>query len=540
MSDVNLEVNGLPFDARAIGGVSITYTYNTMPTASVQLVPGYVEQNAKEVLCDPDSLKSKTRESPVTIKLKSKTGCISFDGVFDGLSFNQSPGGMQYSAMFKSSFQPMLEIYPKFVGVDPISILPFKRSPMLKVQYGESRNPYEELRVSITNRLDLKKTIVECYVDLVKGILETQQNALYSTNLTQENSAIVDMLSQPEYQVSVQKGLDFLNSVNLDYVTDCSVKASSCVNFLLDRVLYAKDTLWDTMMAGLSDMGCMLLPGKSTLYIVPKSNFIKFSGGGNPGFREMATSPNTAYPADYTSFSINDASYRNLRGCYVTPVINDPHPHLLSDWLSAAMGVYPSASEQGVSDGATGLLIVPAPDFLIQNIEGFYTGNSDIQSKMKDSGTAHGDKIISSPDEVKSSRKQVVEDFKQIIPEVQEYLNNYAKSQFLQEKYAERGGSINMLLKPNWVPGTTGYVYSRHPGLAFHFYVESVTHYAHLGSGASGTAGSVVNFSSCRYAGSSGSVAGIDSDPLFNFDSGKMSSLQSDWLSDVEGSATIG
>lgn len=536
MSDVQVTVSGLPFNQKAISGISITYPYNSVPVASLQLVAPYIEQTNASFLCNPDQFKVSTRASPVTINLKSKTGCINFTGVFDGMSLVQSPGGFSYSAIIKSQFQCMHELYPKFPGIDPTSIIPFKRSPILHIQNGDSTDPYLYFQSPLGAVNASGLTLVEFYIALIKALLNSQIKSQLSSNTTSELAPILTLLQDPIYQANAQKCLNFLDNINLDYVKKTNVIAGQCLDYLMWKVINARDTLWDTLASGLDDMGCMLLPANNTLYVIPKASYLQMTGLSAPGFRQQATSPNQAYPADFSNFSINDVSYRNIRACFVVPMIESSE-HILHAYITQSLGCYPQTGDNSVhEDGSTGILIVEAPIFLIRNIDGLYTKNDQVQNTVKSAQSWAGAKVVAAT----SAQQQLdtaIDEYQASIEAAQPVMNNYAKSRFLQEKYFDRGGSFNMQLKPSWVPGTTGFLYSRHPGLYYNFFVTSVTHEVMLGNSKVGTAATQVNFCACRYAGSPGDIPGVSQADLYNYSSGDMAALQQAWLSDVSGTA---
>ena len=534
-TDVEVTVTGLPFDQKAVSGVSISYGYNSIPVASVQLVAPYIEEEAKSFLCDPDSFKKQTRDSNVTIKIKSKTGCIKFDGVFDGLSFSQSPGGFSYAAIIKSKFQCMLELYPKFIGIDPTSALPFKRIVTGAYDFSKGDDPYLAFEAVVKNVQAGGLTLVEYYIELIKVMIDTQ--AALVSNGPDSTFPILEMLRDKRSKDNIERCRKLLTTVNLDFVKKINVMGGKCGAYLADQVIASEDTLWDTLMSSLDDMGCMLLPGNNKLFIIPKANYLKQTGLSAPGFQEQATSPNIAYPSDFVSFSINDVSYRNIRACYVLPTILDSNA-LIHDYKSQDLGSFPSAS--GASDiqddGSAGFLIVPAPQFIIKNLDGLYTRNDEVQQGLKDK---YAGDVVDDPDTVKDKYKSHIDEFKGDNVAIKPTMDRYAKSRFLQEKYSERGGTLILnVLKPNWVPGTTGSVYTRHPGLFYSFFVNNVTHSVVLGNGNSGSATTTISFNSCRYAGNGSKVPGTNSADLYQYSSGDMASVQQTWLSDV-GANTI-
>lgn len=534
-TDVEALITGLPFDQTAVSGITMSYSYNTIPVASLTLAAPYIEEVASSFLEDPDQFKQSTRDSPVDINLNCKTGTISFSGAFDGLSFSQSPGGFNHSAIIKSKFQAMHEVYPKFPGIDPTSVLPFKRSPTTEWQDDSEetnklfRSPLEEVNPN-------DKTIVEFFIELIRAAILAQQQSQSISAVDTDLCPLFKLLQDEAYVKSIDKALELLDKVDISYVKDTDVSGATGMDYLINLVINAHDTLWDTLEQGLQSLGCIMLPAKDTLYVIPAANFLKMNGTYEPADKEIATTPNHAYPGDYSNFSINDVPYRNLRACFVVPKISDPSTTMWS-YETQNLGIYPADGDTGgvKDDGSTGILIVNAPDYLMRNMNGLYAKNSDVQKEIQGESTSWAGPKVDTPEKFQEQMKKQVEEFKEEQGTFKEALDKYAKLRFMQEKYQERGGTITMQFKPSWVPGTTGFLFSRHPNLFYHFYVTNVTHTVSMSGGSVGTAITSVSFISCRYAGSGDAVNGSDEADLFNYDPAKMEELQNAWLSDVGG-----
>lgn len=536
MSDVTVTVSGLPFDQKAVSGVAFDFSYNSIPCASLQLVSPYIEENHRDFLCDPDSYKKKTRDNFVKISVKSKTGCLNFEGVFDGLSFSQSPGSFNYSAIIKSKFQSLLEVYPKLIGLDPSSLMVFKRdNQFLQVHAGNANNPFEGLKAGAQKVSVAGKTLLEVYIDVLKHILTSQQNLV--TNTTQDFAAILKLMQDDIYKKNIKKAMEMLESIDISAVKDNKILADFCLTWIVDRIVDSPDTMWDALLSGLDEMGCMILPGATKLFIIPKANFLKLKGSAPSSFGASSTEPNQAWPADYSTFMISDRSYRNLRACFVVPQSSDAsssNPGGLGTWESQIFGVYPKPGSSDIKDdGATGILIKAVPAFFAKNLTSIYTQNEKVQADLKEPDKPFAKAPLDDHEEVSKKYTGDTKKNDGVVKQYKEIYDDLAKSYFLQEKYEERGGAIQLLFNPKWVPGTTGFVYSRHPSLCYNFFVTSVKHEIALGSGNSGYAQTSVNFSSSRYAGNPSSVPGTDKVDLYKYDEGKMKSIQQKWLSDI-------
>lgn len=539
-ADVEVDISGdIPIKPMHISGVSFVYSYNQIPQAAVELAVAYMSTTGGQaLLCNPDQYKASTRKSPVTITVKAKTGCISFKGFFDGLSVNQSPGAVSYAAVFKNQFQFLNEVYPKFIGSDPSSLLPFKRLTGLSI-VADDRNPYEQYRGPLkeASATLTGKTLMEGVVEMFKAALKAQLTATKASNMSISDFEFLKIFEEESYKNSVTQAIEYLENIDFSAVSAAKLRASRSTKWLMDTVLSTTGTVWESMLQIFNELGCVMVPGNDKLFILPQAAFLKASGAFVPNPQQKARNPNTAYPADYNSYSISDVSYKNLRACITVPTSVDPISTLYSSVLTC-MGAYPIDGDELVDDGATGILSVEAPQALLQNVEALYIERSESLNKINSKESMASEPIPSSANESKEKINTAVEkvdtDARRILKEA---LNDYAQARFLQEKYFERGGMLSMEFKPSWVPASSGTLYSRLPGLFYCFYVATVVHTISLGNGNTGTAATRVDFNSTRYAGSFGSVAGADEVRLFGYNTGKMVAYQTSWLSDVNGNA---
>lgn len=536
--DVEIDISGsVPIKPMHVAGVQLTYSYNFIPSAHIDLAVAYMETTGgKDLLCNPDQFKASTRQSPVTITVKSKTGCISFKGFFDGLSVNQTVGGVSYSAVFKNQFQYLNEVYPKFIGADPSSLLPFKRLTGLQI-IADKNDPYEQYRgpLAAAKATLTDKSLLEGVVEMFKASLNAQLNATEASNMPIADFEFLKIFQESQYQEAARRAIQYLEDIDFSAVADSKLRASRSTQWLVETVLNTRGTVWESLIQIFSELGCVIVAGNDKLFVVPQAAFMKASGVSVPSQQERATRPNVAYPADYSSFSISDVSYKNLRACITVPTSIEPISTMYSAVLTA-MGAYPVDGSSLVDDGATGILSVEAPQALLQNIEAIYLERADDLNKISTGETLAATEVPSNINDSKQKIVTAVTDAYTTARDVlQEALNDYAQARFLQEKYFERGGSINLEFKPNWVPASTGTLYARRPGLFYCFFVATVVHSITVGNSNTGAAVTQVNFNSTRYAGSFSQVAGADEVTLYQYNAGKMSSFQSAWLDDING-----
>lgn len=539
--DVEMGISGpIPIKPTEVSGVQFTYSYNMIPVAGLELAVGYMSTSpGQQLLCDPDQYKTSTRSNPVTLSIKSKTGCIEFRGFFDGLSANQTVGGITYSAIFKNQFQYLNEVYPKFIGADPSSLLPFKRLSGLSIVADEN-DPYEQYRgplrsasVNLTG-----KTLLEGVVAMFQAALQAQLTATEASNMPINDFEFLRIFEEPQYKNAVNKALGYLDGMDFSAVAGAKLRASRSTQWLIDVVMESRGTVWESLVQIFGELGCVIVPGNDKLFVVPQAAFMKADSVSVPTQQERSNKPNVAYPADYSSFYIQDVSYKNLRACITVPTTVEPISTMYSATLTA-MGAYPVNGSDLVDDGSTGILSIEAPQALLQNVEALYIERADQLNKINSAESMASVPVPSSFNETQQKVKEATEALTSARDILKEALDDYAQARFLQEKYFERGGAISMEFRPSWVPASTGTLYARQPGLFYCFYVATVVHSISLSGSNTGTAATQVNFNSTRYAGSFSQVAGAEELTLYQYDKGKMSAFQTSWLSDVNGQTNV-
>ena len=536
--DVEVTIDGLPFGQDAVTGVSISYGFNSVPVASLQLdAPHINEEYGGVLLCDPDTYKK--RDKLVNISIKAKTGCLNFTGYFDGLNIVQTPGGYEYTAIIKSKFQRLMEIFPKIPGLWPGSVNIFRVPKALKVQFGNTDVLYTTFRDGKSESIETNIPIGVFVKKLFRLLVKTQIDWQITTNVTKDIQKMVNVIMSNNYKKNLQAALPLLDAINTTAIEGCELKANACAEGLLDLVLAEQANLWDLMVSAYKEMGCILVPANDTLFIVPEAGFLKIKNE-HAAFQQEATSINHAFPADYNSLMINDNGYINLKYCFMAPVL-DGLTHALTEASPASLhmlGVYPPEGEDSEipDDGSCGVLIGRSPGFLFNALSYSYTITADeVQPPLSNPGTPHAPiRTIDSPEAAKEKREDHQKKMEARREMQQKALDDWAKARFLQAKYAERGGSFNTQFHPKWVPGSTGSLYARLPGLFFNFFVTGVHHSISLSAPKTGTAITQVSFGSTRYSGNPGGVPGVEKDEFYNYATTDMENFQSQWVHNTQ------
>ena len=533
-TDVQVTVTGLPFSSAGISGISISYGVNSMPTASLELDACYIQKNAPAFLCNPD--KYKVRSKAVSITVKTKTGCLYFDGFFDGLSVSQSVGSLTYTATIRSVFQRLLEIYPRTWGVCPSSFNIFTDPDQLKVQHGNPLRIFTAAEVGAIHGTKTDGTIPKFIIDLVKVMINTQFDSSKNVSPSPAANDILKLM-QDSYLKNLNAAKELINRIDLTYVNDCAIQSAFSADMAMQLITSNQFTdLWSMLVNVFNYLGCCLVVGNRTVTVLPETKFLKFDHP-VPKFQSTIVRTNCADPGQYNSFSTSDTGRVNIKAVYVTTdtsemmskgSINMDNP------LATTMGVYPpngGKDPEIPDDGADGILIVNAPAFFLTAMNGLATTNPKAQASQLAQNPPFIDRVYD-PRGITTIITATTDSLKKANVTFETLRNQYAKLKFLQSKYEDRVGQLTTYFNPHWVPGTSGSLYMRLPGSFKQFYVTNVHHVISMKSPNSGTAVTSVSFCSVRQ-GTYGNIPGVTQDDLFQYDQTKMKQFQASWLKDT-------
>lgn len=541
-TDVEVSVTGIPglgSNGEGITGISITYGYNMIPVAHITLNTPWVQKNAPSLFSNPASIKKQTKYDKVKIKIKSVTGCLNFDGFFDGMSSVQTPGGMDFTIIVKNKFQILSDLYPKYVGLYPGSTLAYRNVPNLTIDSGSPKDMY----LRFLNELDLQVAPPKFYIEAIKKIADSQESKEFLGS-TKELSALINIFEDQAYKDSLSDLKKELDNIDTSNAETPELQCSQSASYYIDMLLNGGDTAWDLLLNAMNDVGCVLVPSNKKLYVVPQSNFLKLDGSRPGDPKKQSTSPNQAYPADYSNFVLNDVSYRNIKYCFVECDSSLMTPEcVISSIYADYLGQYPKdGNDINPDDGSSGIYVVQAPPYLARSaLAGIAIHNDEVRKNIE-GGKAWADTGKGSvPDTEEAAAGNMDGDESKVDSEIgkdaqqiKDTMDKYAKARFLTEKYVERAGSFNMQFNPQWVPASTGFLACQSPCLVYNFYVTSVTHSITISSARSGTAATQITFNSARWGSDVGSLPSTQSNELYNYDDGKMKGFQKQWLGDNE------
>lgn len=539
-TDVEVSVSGIPglgSNGEGITGISVTYGFNMIPVAQITLNTPWVQQNAPSLFANPASFKKSTKPDKVSIKVKSSTGCLDFDGFFDGISSVQTPGGMDFTIIIKNKFQMLSDMYPKYIGVYPGSTLSYRNIPNLTIDSG---NP-AEMYTRFLNELDMVVPPPKFYLEAIKKIAKSQ-TLTESWSNTKELSALRNILEDKSYKEMLSRLEQELDNINVDNADTPDLKVAQSAGYYVDMLLNGGDTAWDLLVNAMGDVGCILVPSNKKLYVIPQSNFLKLDGSRPGDSSRQSTETNQAYAADYSNFVLNDTSYRNIKYCFVECDAAALTPEsVVSSIYADYLGQYPKdGNDITPDDGASGVYVVTAPPYLARSaLSGIAVHNDEVRKNIEGGkpwadtgkgGVPESDEAVAGQmdtDEAKVD-KEVGKDANKI----KDTMDKYAKARFLQEKYTERAGSFSMQFNPRWVPATTGFLACQSPCLVYNFYVTSVQHTIQLSSARNGTAYTQIQFNCARCGSDVGALPSTQSNELYSYDDGKMKAFQKQWLGD--------
>lgn len=539
MSDFAIEVTGfnIPDFTKAVQGVSVHYRANTIPTATLTLDAPWIVEKAKDLLCNPD--KYKNRDNLVTIRIAGPgfNNCLTFEGYFDGLTTNHVFGGYSYVMEIKSKFQRLLEVFPKYLGLVPGSSPAFVSRDPTGIAQGDEFYFGGLLSEPVT-RTNAFPGAVEFYIEVMKSLVQLQTNERALEGLGQYSSVedIINVFKTASYKKNIKEAIALMDKLDTTYVKNCQLTSSAAYDHLLTLIVSHSETLLGDIMSVLAYFGCVLLMGNTKVWIVPEASFLKANaaGSGVPTIGQLSAVPNTAYPADYSMFNVNDSAYRNINHAFVGVVPPSYTASVQDDAaFSKNVGRYSNDDNNEIEDdGSSGVLFVQGDEFLAGAFTVAAT-NLEVQQDLNNPAVPNCAATVTDPE---AERKKKEEQHKQIEENAKkwkEHLDLYAKTKFLQYKFGDRTGNILLPFDLSWIPGTIGKLASSLPTMWWHFYVDTVTHTVMKTENNTASATTSVNFSHARYNGSSAKVPGVDKVPLFDYTTQKMVELQNAWLKDI-------
>ncbi len=516
-------------------GFSVTYGINTIPVCLIDLDP-----TDSSILTNSDSLKRQAVN--LTCTVQSDTGLptattrtLTFSGLYDGLSPSQSVGSASYNAVVKGNAQILLETYSKIPGFCNMGTNPYQIvNNFLSDLNGDGAQNFGGLEQATLQMLTTDSiNALQYYYNCVLAILTVQKSGFYDNLISSDalNNGFTKLLQGTNYLANVSKALDIMTS-NFDTsaITDVQADLGSTFKSLgtgvLDMYMQGPDRLWENLLNFYGSCGCNLVPANNKIFVVPDNGFVYFDHSSYSSGKSGQI--NAAFPADYSSYSYNDNGYVSIGAVGI--VANNQ----ISFNGFAFNPLFLRGSFIG-PDSLPGSAIVELPDHIFAMVDSNSALEVDnylprLKLYTPDIPGLYTKKVTyaaaaSTPAQTSQSQ-----------PTIKDLADNYAEIKYYQLRYGDRIGQIVMNFNPNWVPGTCGTLYIKiqggnvPDGTYIDFLVQSVTHRVSVSAPTTGTSMTVVTFS-CGRVGTS--PVGVTSDAFFQYDSGKMATVQSNFLSDI-------
>jgi hypothetical protein len=553
-SDVKLKVTGLSGITPI--GFTVTYQIGAIPTAEIHFAPGAIRPlkisgPPSGLLANVDSEK---RKNDITVDLEidtyagrvagRKTRKLKFVGLLDGVSISNLVGGNSYRAILKNKAQVLLELTTLMPGLYPSSVNIYK-NPDFAIALkkgGDEETAMKAWGRLISDEAVFSKPPIECYKDIIKKIIEKQQNGwpeFCGTNkIIGEKQVFEKVFNDPRYKKALERAKEIFDKIDLSAVQGGSQPKKSAMSLVFQGIANAfsagPNILLENFLNFLNSVGVTLIFGNSKIFAVPINSVINQELT-VPSLKKLQDKPNICYPADYNSYTYSDNGYRDI-----STVIVNTDGYVGGTYLGGITfdngAVAHFAEEKDISQ-ASGVLVVRAHPWLLMSPIATLSTDSKEGRKNQDlpgvPQTEEGaEDFNSSTTEAKgdaaSRQKEKDEDVKKQLKTV---LDNYAETKFYQSRYADRQGSITMDFNPDWVPGTSGALYVRESQMWLVFYVVSVTHTVEVGAPNNGTALTIINYN-CGRMGKK--PPGVDKDEFLGYDKGKESSVRQQFIQDIK------
>lgn len=518
-------------------GVVLRYGLNAIPTATLDLSPQDLD-----IVCDME----KWRRTPIKIELKSLHGCLTFRGLIDGVSLSQSIGDMRMQMVVKHPFQLLAEINPKLLGYHAAGVDFTRRVESLTLE--ASGSDVDILRFSIANiiEVNLSKPIFEGIIEVLLAIIESQiQWERVQSKIGRSTPAAISAAkAMGEKHLKVAKVL--LKQIDTQFVkTNMTLADFYALSATLEAICETRGNIWDVLLTLLEPVGCGVIVGNNKAYIVPNSGFIKQPHRTSINFRELSTTPNILYPAQYNNVSFNDNGFRDISGVYVMSddknilgvdgffqdlqhggsggIIGEVMPYVISFNNAALRAAGIPAVVKGANDATRPNT---PPD---TSAAGAKTEEEQLDAAKK---TAEKEKQDADNDQkIRNEHEQRSQDA------LYNFADQWAELRYYQLKYTDRMGGIGMLFNPNCAPGALGTVYLRAPGAYIDFYVTEVTHEIRLGVPDHGSATTTIGFN-CGRMGSyttGGTSPGLQRLDLFDgFDASTSAKVAAEFVKNIQ------
>ena len=272
-----------------IVGATFNYGINRIPVAQLHLDP-----SSLKLFCDFDQ----ARRKPVSIIVNSVLGCLRFDGLIDGNSISQQPGGLSTSLIVKHPFTYLNEIYPRILGLNASTMNSFAINQTLSVDTaqvgtentlgGFIRGIQPAPNYGLT-QLDTNLNIIDYIVSIMSAIVASQVTGASVLTLNQstvDNTPVIGsalsrvieagQLNSKNLGPTIQ---NLLSQINTQFTQGFSLPAStpSFCTLPLTDICTLEDTIFHNLLKLINQYGCVLVIGNETAFIIPETPYLKIT-----------------------------------------------------------------------------------------------------------------------------------------------------------------------------------------------------------------------------------------------------------------------
>ena len=516
---LTVTVNGVS-EKFYLTGVSVSYGVNAIPQVLVDLTPAHLN-----ILCNIE----KYRRQPCTLEVKTERGCLNFSGLVDGLSENMVFGHVGLTLVIKSQYQSLLETYPKIPGLHPASIGLFQRKDVISTTPADATffDRWAIIAGNLPQLASPKIThVIQYIVELIKLALSTQNDAKKFTTPGINGSDEIIKLIEKIGPDTITKSIALLENVDTSAVIGIMNGADNQNWYRMadELVLQNKsfDNLFELLMSALSAFGCALIIANEKAFVVPATGYLKQTHIEVPP-KARSNEPNVLYPADYSSYSMNDSGYRDISACFV---LSDTDVVFEFQRNNASLGSYIDKDSKG------GVLIVDLPKTISFLVAGLQAKSTETKRNDVSAGAPPFTGLVTKEQistAIETAKLKVYEEGK---AQLKTSMDNWAQLKYLEAKFDDRTGGVTGALNFDLVPGLPITIYSRRPGGYIDGYVTSVTHTIKLNAPDSGVAETTVNLNGIR-VGVIGKETGLDKVALFDYDISKARKVAAAFVTDI-------
>lgn len=486
-------------------GAQVTYGINMIPTASISLGPEHLN-----LICDFEAI----RRTNATLSIKTVNGCLYFDGLIDGLSFNQSVGNIGATLMLKSKFHVLTEMYSRWPGFHPATTNPFVRIDTVDYSPDDVNN-------LVLSRIQAFGEIPDDAYDkpfpeFIKQVAIAKMKAYQALFFVEGRGLILEEMSKlvnNTGQAKLAKAIELLTAVDTEAVGGALFYPSDqrFVNTIVEVITKSDGNLLEDFMRQLSVFKMNIVFGNNKAYVIPDGGYLRMPHNFSIPRGAQSNTVNVAFPAQYDSINFSDGGYKDIKAVYL---VAEQNSDAIGGYSTTELGSY--IDTDPMSKG--GVLAIELPQYLPTAVDTYSTDYSNEMRRniMGRSSSMRVQQFLYPEIKDKKEREQAEMDSKNRALK-EELYNNWAQLEYLNVKYADRVGGLNLFFNPNWAPGCVGTLYTRLPGTYIDFLVQQVTHSFSISAPNAGSATTSVSFSCGRY-GNRVDGAGVDKIYFYDYD----------------------